>query len=506
MALTGIGSTILASALAQQNQQTQLDTLSRELGSGQKAAVYSDLGAQAGITVGLDSQLSTIDGYDNTNTTVSTTLGIEQEALTQLASVGGTVQKSANQAGPPFNLNGNGQTAVQASAATQLDQILALLNTQSGDNYLFSGSALNQPSVETTDHILNGSGNGALAGLKQVISERNQADVGASGLGRLVIPPVTSSVAGSTVSINEDVAGSPFGFKLAGVSSTLTGATVTQPSGSPKAETVTLASNPNAGESVQFSLTLPDGTSQTISLQATASTSPGANQFTIGSTAAATAANLQAALTATVSNLTATVLPAASAVAAANNFFNSIPPQRVAGPPFNTATALQNGTAANTVFWYTGESGGTPARQTATALVGQSTTISYGVRASEPALVALVANVAVFAATSFAPTNPNGQAIYTALSARVSANLAPQSGTQKISDIEADIANAQVTAKDAKAVNQQTKNSLTGLLQGIENVSADQIGAQILTLQNSLQASLSTTARLSQLSLVNFLH
>jgi flagellar hook-associated protein 3 FlgL len=188
MAVTGIGATILASALAQQNQQTQLDTLSRQLGSGQKAAVYSDLGAQAGITVGLDSQLSAIDGYDNTNTTVSTTLSIEQEALTQLASVGDTVQKEANQAGPPFNLNGNGQTAVQAGAATQLDQILALLNTQSGDNYLFSGSALNQPSVETTDHILNG--NGTLAGLKQVISERNQADVGASGLGRLVIPPV----------------------------------------------------------------------------------------------------------------------------------------------------------------------------------------------------------------------------------------------------------------------------------------------------------------------------
>ena len=45
MAITGIGSSIAASALAQQNLQSQLDVLSRQLGTGQKAAVYSDLAA-----------------------------------------------------------------------------------------------------------------------------------------------------------------------------------------------------------------------------------------------------------------------------------------------------------------------------------------------------------------------------------------------------------------------------------------------------------------------------
>ena len=93
---------------------------------------------------------------------------------------------------------------------SQLDQILSLLNTQGGNRYLFSGSGLNQPSVDTADHILNG--NGAQAGLKQVIAERNQADLGADGLGRLVIP----AAAGTTVAVSEDAAGSPFGLKLAG--------------------------------------------------------------------------------------------------------------------------------------------------------------------------------------------------------------------------------------------------------------------------------------------------
>ena len=37
----------------------------------------------------------------------------------------------------------------------------------------------------------------------------------------------------------------------------------------------------------------------------------------------------------------------------------------------------------DTVLWYKGESGATPARQTTVAQVGPSTTISYGMRASE---------------------------------------------------------------------------------------------------------------------------
>ncbi len=46
---------------------------------------------------------------------------------------------------------------------------------------------------------------------------------------------------------------------------------------------------------------------------------------------------------------------------------------------------------------------------------------------------------------------------------------------------------------------------LTDLLQSIEGVSEEQVGAEILSLQTSLQASLQTTAMLSRISLVNFL-
>ena len=498
MSITGPGSITAANIQAVNNMNNQLNTLSEELGTGQAAQTYSGLGSQAGLALALNEQLSAITGYSNTATTVGTTLNVAQSVLTQLGSTETAVQQSINEQGA-FTLNSNGQTSIQAAAVTQLDSILSLLNTQVGSNYIFSGSATTQQSVASTNSILNG--NGAQAGLSQVITERQQADVG-SGLGRLLIP---ATGGGSVVTVGEDVAGSPFGFKLASVNSTLTGAAVTGPSGSPKSISVDLtAATPNPGDSIQFNFTLPDGTSQNITLQATANSPPGANQFTIGATPGATATNLQAALTTAVGNLAQTALPAASAIAAANNFFSSNPPLRVSGTPA-TATALVAGTPANTVFWYTGESGATPPRQTATAQVGPGTTIAYGMRASEQAISTLVANVAALAATTYAPGNANAQASYDALSQKVTANLDPQSGVQQISDMEADLASAQTTMSNAGTLNTQTQSTLTDMMQNIDGVNQNQIGEQILTIQNSLSASLSVTARLAQLSLVNFL-
>jgi flagellar hook-associated protein 3 FlgL len=495
MSITGPGSITAANLTAQTNMFNQLSTLSQELGTGQASQTYAGLGSQAGLALSLGSQLSALGAYSTTATTVGTTLTLAQSVLTQLGDAGTSVQQAVNQQNA-FSLDNNGQTATQQSAASYLDQILSLLNTQAGDNYMFSGSALNQPSVASTSDILNGSG--AQAGLTQVISERLQADEGTGSLGRLTIGGTAPSV-----TLSSD--GSPFGFKLASVNSNLTGATV---SGSPPSISVALGSNPNSGDTIAFGLTLPDGSSQTLTLQATTASSPAAGQFTIGASANATATNLQAALTSAVSNLAQTALPAASAIAAANNFFSSDPPQRVdPGSPANfaTATSLQNGTTANTVFWYTGENGSTPALQSATAQVGPTMTIAYGMRANEQAISTLVANVAVLAATTYSASDPNAQTSYQALSQSVAANLDGAPGTQTITDIEANLANAQTTVANATTLNTQTQNTVQNMLQGIEGVDQNKIGEDILTLQNNLSASMSVTARLAQLSLVNYL-
>jgi flagellar hook-associated protein 3 FlgL len=488
-------SSLLQSSLA---IDKQLNTLQQQLGSGQKSTTYAGLGSQSGIAVALNAQLSALSSFDDTITNVGTTVTLQQSVLQQIASVGSTVQSSTVQQGS-FAVDGTGQTTVQKTAQAQLDQVLSLLNTQGGNGYMFSGTALNQPSVASASAILNG--NGSQAGLEQVIAERNQADLGADGLGRLVIP----AASGSTVSVNEDVAGSPFGLKLSTVNSTLTGATVTGPAGSPAGISVNLgATNPNNGGTITYTFALPDGSNQTLQLTATTSTTPAANQFTIGATPAATAANLQASLTAGVGQIGSTSLSAASAMAASNDFFDD-PPQRVGGPPFNTAASQVAGTSANTVSWYTGATASGSARSAATARIDPSTTVSYGTQANEQGIRWIVQNVATLAATSYSTSDPNASASYTALSQRVYAALAVPSGVQNITDIEASLANAQTAMSAAQSQHQTTSNTLTNLLQSIEGVNTTEIGAQILSLQTSLSASLSTTARLSQINLLAYL-
>src|SRR6185437_15234863 len=268
------------------------------------------------------------------------------------------------------------------------------------------------------------------------------------------------------------------------------------------------AAVPNPGETVTVRLNLPDGTSKNLTLTATTDSPPGANEFTIGGTPGLTASNFQAALTTSIEKLGGSALTAASAVAASSEFFNadaSNPPQRVGGsPPYFAATGMVAGTTANTVIWYTGETGSDPARSTATARIDQSLSVSYGARANEEAIRTLVQNVATLAAVTISPTDPNGVGLSSELDQRLTANLGAP-GTQTVTDIESDLASAQTSLKAAKDRHQQANSTLNDFLQQIEGVSNEDVGAQLLTLQTRMQASMQVTSMLSQLSLVNFL-
>jgi hypothetical protein len=498
MTVTGVGpqSSLIVRALG--DMRTQLGDLQRQLGTGKKSTSYAGLGIERGLAVSLRSRLSAMSGYADATTLIGVRISLQQSALGRIASLGSTVKGAALT--QQFSLDASGQTATQRAASSQLDEILGLLNAPAGDRYLFSGRAGDKPATETLDHILNG--DGAKAGLRQIIAERNQADLGANGLGRLAIPPAV----GSAVSISEETPPTVFGMKLASVSS-LNGATVTGPTGSPAAVSINFTSNPNPGDAVTFSFSLPDGTSKQLTLTATSLATPMPGEFTIGSSPAATATNLQASLTTAVGKFAATSLSAASAMAAADNFFNvgaGQPPLRVAGSPF-TATALTAGTAANTVTWYTGEMGTDAARGTAVAKVDDALSVAYGARANEQAIRSTIANMAVYAVTTFSISDPNAENRFNEINQRVSTNLAVPNGQQKIQDIQAEIAFAQITMKDATQRQQQRKLTLENLLGGIENAPEDEVAAQILALQTRLQASLQTTSILYKLSIVDYI-
>jgi flagellin-like hook-associated protein FlgL len=498
MSVSSIGaqSALIMQQLVQ--MRSQFDDLQRQLGTGQKSATYAGLGINRGVTVSLNAQLSAISGYDNTIDNVMARINLMNTALGNMIDITTTVKSAMVQANGVSN--GSGALVAQQTGQSSLDQLLALLNAQAGDRYLFSGRATNTPAVETLDHIMNG--DGARAGLKQLIFERNQADLGIDGLGRLTI-------GGSGNSVQVDEQTTSFGLKLASITSTVTGATVSGPTGSPASESIDFsAAAPNPGETVTLRFNLPDGTSENLTLTATTDSPPGSNEFTIGTTPGQTASSFQTALTTAVGKLAGTSLTAASAIAASSDFFNADannPPQRVGGSsPFYAATGMVAGTAANTVIWYTGETGTDPARSTATAKIDQSLSVSYGARANEDALRTLVQNVATLAAVTISPTDPNGVGLSSELDQRLTANLGAP-GTQTVTDIESDLASAQTSLKAAKDRHQQANSTLNDFLQQIEGVSNEDVGAQLLTLQTRMQASMQVTSMLSQLSLVNFL-
>src|SRR5437763_2954672 len=297
MNVTGVGVTSSLVVQSLGDMRSQLADLQRQLGTGQKSTTYAGLGIDRGLAIGLRAKLAAITGYADAVTQVGVRISVQQTALSQIQAIGSTA-KSASLT-QPFDLDSSGQAATQRAAMAQLDEILGLLNTPAGDRYLFSGRAGDKPATDTLDSILNG--DGTRAGLKQLIAERNQADLGSNGLGRLQIP----AAAGSQVSISEETPPTVFGMKLATVSS-LNGATVTGPTGSPAGITVNFTSNPNPGDAITFGFTLPDGTTEQLTLTATNSSPPAAGEFTIGANVNATAANLQASLTTAVGKLAAT--------------------------------------------------------------------------------------------------------------------------------------------------------------------------------------------------------
>src|SRR6478736_4425668 len=218
MAVTGIGG---ASALTLQSiadMRSQLDDLQRQLGSGQKTTTYAGLGLDAGLTVGLRTQLNAVAGYQSTITQVGVRLDLMQTALSQFAAVSQQSKSSIVQS--QYRLAGGTQTQDQKNAVNMLDSLVGMLNTAADGRYLFSGRTVDQEPVASTDQILNGSG--VQAGLKQVIDERRQADLGTTGLGRLVVGGGSTP---TSVSLTDDT--SPFGFKLVGATTAISGSTVT---------------------------------------------------------------------------------------------------------------------------------------------------------------------------------------------------------------------------------------------------------------------------------------
>ena len=493
MSLSSIGSRLSPSVQSLVDMRKQLDDLQRQLGTGQRSTTYAGLGLDSGLSVGLRSQLSSIGSFGDAITNVGMRLNLGQTALDRLVEVRqdvkGTALKTVTSGDDELGLS-------QRTAQSELAEIMGLLNTQAGDRYLFSGRDTNSPSVETMNHILNG--DGVKAGLKHIIEERRQADVGSDGRGHLAFSAPTAT----SVRMSEDGTTAEFGFKIEGVTSSLTGATVTGPAGAPPAVTVDFTGTPAVGDTIQYRLTLPDGTTESVTLTATDQDPPGAGQFKIGATPADTAASFNGALDNSIKKLASTSLTAASAVEAGENFFAD-PPQRVdnTGP----TPVLVDGTDADTVSWYTGEKSSDPARSAAVARIDTSVSVSYGVRANEDGIRSVVQGIATLAAVTFSASDPDASARSVALNQRIATALDTPPGQQTGENIQTDLAVSQQMLVAAKDRQTQTKSTLSGMVDQIEGIPYEEAAASILALNSRLQASLQTTALMLQTSLAKLI-
>ncbi|WP_128932802.1 flagellar protein [Bradyrhizobium zhanjiangense] len=336
------------------NINEQLTDLSTQLSTGKLSQNYSGMGTNEGFAIAGRAQLSNIAAYTDTITNVNVSINLANTALQSLTKIRNTVQTGS--ASTAQDLNVNGQTVAQNTAAAQFGSMVGVLNTQTGSRYLFSGTAVNTQSVADAGDIINGTT--TQAGFKTVMAERQAADLGANGMGRLVQTQPTPS----SVRVSEDVAGSPFGLKIKAVSSTLTGATVTGPSGSPVSFSVDLNGvNPNNGDKLSVQFTLPDGTTEQIDLTASTATPTPLGSFAIDASVPVnpnnTAANLNTALNTAITKLANTSLVAASAVVAGDNFFDTAssaigtPVNNQAAPPapVTGATALSGASPSDSI-------------------------------------------------------------------------------------------------------------------------------------------------------------
>ncbi len=271
--ITGASLTTNMAARTISQMRDQLSVLQRQLGTGKVSDTYGGLGLGSGLVLNLRAQLSNTGVFASNSANVETRVKLMNMSLERIRNM--REETRADLTAPfDFSLVQDGQTAAQRSALGRLGEMLSLLNADAGGRYLFSGRASDRPATDTMSRILDGEG--AQAGLKQIIAERLQADQGADQRGRITV----NAAVGDVVSIEEDGA-HPFGFKITGATTSF-GAAITGPTAAPASLDIDLGANPPAGGTVRITLAMPDGTSAAIELTATTSTPPGDDQFLIG--------------------------------------------------------------------------------------------------------------------------------------------------------------------------------------------------------------------------------
>jgi flagellin-like hook-associated protein FlgL len=494
------------------NLSSTLSEKTSQLATSKVSTTYGGLGNQRLLSMELKQKVERIESYEET-ITMSTlhikTLNLNLERMEALRIESKSTMDLNN-----FQLQADGQTSTQATAEILLTEAIGLLNAEVGGHYLFGGSDANTNPVLEMSQILDGVD--GKAGLKQVMSEYWQANMGPAGSeGRLTVSPLNTVLsAGVPVSsdftIAEDGA-HDFGFDIAAVSSTLTNMNLTAPTGAdPDSFGIEFTGQPQPGEKLTVELGLPPDGSETVKIELTATVGSAAEgEFVIGADLAETATNLRAALQTAIQEQAGTTLRAASDEWAANEFFdtyNGAVPNRVDGPPYDTATGVVSG-AATTTAWYVGENlPTTDPRQDKVAAVDDNLSLGYGVRANEQGLTDVVKTLATFIAADFSGNTETDRKYYSSLADGLKSVLQPPNTDRSgIVDITTEIAVAYKSIEFTADRHEIRKSGYNTTIDEIEGVDKELLAAEILQMQTNIEAAYRASSIVMQLSLADYI-
>ena len=275
-----------------------LQKLQVQLATQQKASTLSELGSERVFDLSLRSRLSRLDAFKANVDTTNLRLDFLDNSISRLNEIEGDTRGSLNTSG----VGADSINIVSASetAYNRLDEIMAILNGDLNGRYMFAGQKTDSEPVVSANVLINGKG--TQAGLKTVLAERKQADLGSdSNIGRLVIDqtPLTSAMGASNEVVLSDSV-TPTDPTIASVttnSASFTGNITQVPNGgTPATTTVAFGGVPSPGETVTVRMQYPGSTTTadfTFTAVSGAPTKPG--EFQIGADADQTAANFKGA-------------------------------------------------------------------------------------------------------------------------------------------------------------------------------------------------------------------
>lgn len=282
--------------------RTQFDHLQQQLSTGEKFSSLSEVGNERVFDYNLRARISQLDSFGTSISTTNLRLDFLGNSVSRLEAIESDSRAAVGTA--HAGADGLNMVTAKSQAEARLDEVLSIINGDINGRFMFAGDKTDsQPSV-SSDLFLNG--DGVRAGLRTIVSQRNQADLGVDGKGRLVtdIAPLTSAIPGALniVTLTEaSSVTSPASRKLTNITTDSAGSiAVSAPTGSPAASlSVTFTTAPTApvaGEKITITLGMPDGSTQNRVFTAVSGAPANNGEFQIGATANDTAANFKAAM------------------------------------------------------------------------------------------------------------------------------------------------------------------------------------------------------------------